>query len=254
MRTSSTSSPAGIGSSAARHSSRSPRRRPPRSRSRSAGRSRSGCVSRSRRSGWPGGARRGVASRGRSAIVLSPQYSPLLMGGYARAIEEARATLGDVAPDVRRRRMARRTGVRRRARASVDEALGRLPSDERESVRVLMTAHSLPRRVAEQEPDYLAQLRATAEAVAASSRTVRREWTFCWQSAGHEPGEWMKPDFADLMPRDRRRRWALGPRGPGPVPRRPPRDPVRHRRRRPRAGRACGLAFHRIESLNLIGV
>ena len=21
-----------------------------------------------------------------------------------------------------------------------------------------------------------------------------------WQSAGHEPGEWMKPDFADLMP------------------------------------------------------
>jgi ferrochelatase len=23
---------------------------------------------------------------------------------------------------------------------------------------------------------------------------------FCWQSAGHEPGEWMKPDFADLMP------------------------------------------------------
>ena len=34
------------------------------------------------------------------AIVLSPQYSPLLMSGYAKAIEEARAELGDRAPRV----------------------------------------------------------------------------------------------------------------------------------------------------------
>ena len=63
-----------------------------------------------------------------------------------------------------------------------------------------MTAHSLPKRVAEQEPNYLAQLRATAEAVAARAGLSDRDWTLCWQSAGHEPGEWMKPDFADLMP------------------------------------------------------
>ena len=67
-----------------------------------------------------------------------------------------------------------------------------------------MTAHSLPRRVAEQEPDYLAQLRATADAVAAAAGLAADRWTFCWQSAGHEPGEWMKPDFADLMPGHRR--------------------------------------------------
>ena len=63
-----------------------------------------------------------------------------------------------------------------------------------------MTAHSLPRRVAEGEPDYLAQLHATAEAVASAAGLTADRWTFCWQSAGHEPGEWMKPDFADLMP------------------------------------------------------
>ena len=63
-----------------------------------------------------------------------------------------------------------------------------------------MTAHSLPRRVAEQEPGYLAQLRATAAGVAARAGLAEDEWMFCWQSAGHEPGEWMKPDFADLMP------------------------------------------------------
>ncbi len=63
-----------------------------------------------------------------------------------------------------------------------------------------MTAHSLPRRVAEQEPEYLEQLRTTAHAVASKAGLSSLDWTFCWQSAGHEPGEWMKPDFADLMP------------------------------------------------------
>jgi len=59
---------------------------------------------------------------------------------------------------------------------------------------------SWPARGTEQEPDYLAQLRLTAEAVAARVGLSEADWTFCWQSAGHEPGEWMKPDFADLMP------------------------------------------------------
>ena len=37
-------------------------------------------------------------------------------------------------------------------------------------------------------------------AVATAAGLGADRWTFCWQSAGHEPGEWMKPDFADLMP------------------------------------------------------
>jgi ferrochelatase len=136
-----------------------------------------------------------------AAIILSPQYSPLLMSGYAQAIHEARATLREDAPDVSvagswHEEPAFVAALGRR----VIEALARLSPDERGTVRVLMTAHSLPKRVADQEPDYLAQLRATAEAVAARAGLSDRDWTFCWQSAGHEPGEWMKPDFADLMP------------------------------------------------------
>lgn len=135
------------------------------------------------------------------AIILSPQYSPLLMSGYARAIDEARARLGDDAPDVFvagawHEEPAFIAALARR----VVEALAALTPAERHAVRVLMTAHSLPKRVAEQEPDYLAQLRSTADAVATKAGLSDRDWTFCWQSAGHEPGEWMKPDFADLMP------------------------------------------------------
>jgi ferrochelatase len=136
-----------------------------------------------------------------TAIVLSPQYSPILMNGYAAAIAEALSRLGPPAPQVVvagawHDEPAFIEALGRRIR----EALGSLSDDERAQVRVLLTAHSLPRLVAAKDPAYLAQLRATAEAVATAAGLSEDRWTFCWQSAGHEPGEWMKPDFADLMP------------------------------------------------------
>jgi ferrochelatase len=136
-----------------------------------------------------------------AGVILSPQYSPMLMGGYAKAIAEAQAEMGDEAPRVAiagawHEEPAFVAALAHRLTA----ALERIPPDERDAIAVLMTAHSLPRRVADQEPEYLAQLRDTAEAVAARAGLEDGGWRFCWQSAGHEPGEWMKPDFADLMP------------------------------------------------------
>jgi ferrochelatase len=37
--------------------------------------------------------------------------------------------------------------------------------------------------------------------VAEAAGLPSERWHFCWQSAGHEPGEWMTPDFAELLPR-----------------------------------------------------
>jgi ferrochelatase len=137
-----------------------------------------------------------------AAIVLSPQFSPLLMDGYARAIEEARTALGDDALEVSIAGTWHDEAAFVGALANrVSDTLAALPPNERAAVAVLMTAHSLPRRVAEQEPEYLAQLRDTAVAVAGRAEIADHQWQFCWQSAGHEPGEWMKPDFADLMPK-----------------------------------------------------
>jgi ferrochelatase len=186
------------------------------------------------------------------AIVLSPQYSPLLMGGYGAAIDAARASLGDSAPEVTgagawHEEPAFIGALARR----VSDALDRLPPDEAQSVSVLMTAHSLPRLVAEREPDYLDQLRATAGAVAEGAGLTERQWTFCWQSAGHEPGEWMKPDFADLMPQIA----AAGGRSVLVVPVQFLADHLEilydvDVGARDQAEQ-CGLAFHRIESLNV---
>jgi ferrochelatase len=186
-----------------------------------------------------------------AAIVLSPQYSPLLMNGYAAAIAAATAALGDEAPDVCV------AGAWHDEPAFVEAladrlmyTLGCLPADEPESASILMTAHSLPRRVADGEPDYLDQLRATAEAVARAAGLPKGGWTFCWQSAGHEPGEWMKPDFADLMP-------GIATNGGRSVVVVPIQFLADHLEilydvdvgAREQAARS-GLVFHRIESLN----
>ena len=147
---------------------------------------------------------RALADRGATSvlgIILSPQYSPLLMGGYATALEGAREQLGEAGPDVRVAGAWHMEPAFIAALAGrIRTALSEVPADDRDHVAVLMTAHSLPRRVADREPDYLAQLRDTAGAVAAAAGLDDEDWRFCWQSAGHEPGEWMQPDFADLMP------------------------------------------------------
>jgi ferrochelatase len=137
-----------------------------------------------------------------AAIVLSPQYSPMLMGGYGRAIEAARDALGEDAPRVEvagpwfeEPNLVAAIADRIRA------ALSRFDDTERDSVPVLLTAHSLPLRVARDEPDYIDQLMRSATSIATAADLGPDRWTFCWQSAGHEPGEWMTPDFADLMPR-----------------------------------------------------
>jgi ferrochelatase len=186
-----------------------------------------------------------------AAIVLSPQFSPLLMGGYARAIEEARTALGDDALEASVAGAWHDEAAFVRALANrVSDALAESPPNEREPVEVLMTAHSLPKRVAEQEPGYLAQLRDTAVAVAARAGIPEHGWRFCWQSAGHEPGEWMKPDFADLMPE-------LAAAGRRSVLVAPVQFLADHLEilydvdvgAREQAER-CGLSFRRIESLN----
>ena len=186
-----------------------------------------------------------------AAIILSPQYSPLLMSGYGRSIAEALEALGDLAPDVTVAGAWHLEPAFIAALSSrIDDALNGLSAEERNAVRVLLTAHSLPERVAEQEPEYLEQLRATAETVAAAAGLQDRQWAFCWQSAGHEPGEWMKPDFADLMP-------SIAASGCRSVLVAPVQFLADHLEilydveigAREQAERT-GLAFHRIESLN----
>ncbi len=131
-------------------------------------------------------------------LILSPQYSPTLMAGYPKALAEATARF-DV-PD-------RTVGSWHLNAAFVDVLAARIrtalvqqPKDVRGRVPVLMTAHSLPRRVVDREPDYVQQLQDTADAVARAAGLPDDQWLFAYQSAGHTPEEWLKPDMLDVLP------------------------------------------------------
>lgn len=134
------------------------------------------------------------------AMVMSPQYSPIIMGGYPRAVEAASAQLPEgvkvtvagawhILP-------AFLDALARRVR----EALEAFPPEERDTVPVILTAHSLPESVVAREPHYIDQLMETVHAVVARVPLKTGRWSFAYQSAGHSPEPWLTPDLKDLLP------------------------------------------------------
>lgn len=134
-------------------------------------------------------------------VIMSPQYSPIIMSGYVRALEDAVARLQrkDLAVKVAEDWHLQPFFLQALAER-VEQALRRFPAEVRMRVPVLLTAHSMPKRVVEKEPNHIQSLKETAAAVAELAGLTPDRWMFCYQSAGHTPEEWLKPDFADVMP------------------------------------------------------
>ncbi len=134
-------------------------------------------------------------------IIMSPQYSPIIMSGYVRTLEEAVASLqrNDLTLTISRDWHMQPYFLQALAER-IRQALDRFPPAVRERVPVLLTAHSMPKRVVQNEPDYINDLKETAAAIAQMVGLADDRWMFCYQSAGHTPEEWLKPDFADVMP------------------------------------------------------
>ncbi len=131
-------------------------------------------------------------------LVLSPQYSPILMSGYASALATAAAECGLTSRTIGSWHLE--PSFVRALAVRVMAGLERFPASVRDSVPVLMTAHSLPERVVAREPDYVEQLKATARAVAEAAALEEGRWLFAYQSAGHTPEAWLKPDMLDVLP------------------------------------------------------
>ena len=123
-------------------------------------------------------------------IIISPQYSPIIMGGYKRALDE--------------------TGVEYRVVegwwdepafvAVMADRLRRGLAQMPPGTPALLTAHSLPKRVVDQEPSFVDQLKASAKLIADAAGVPAGQWRFAYQSAGHSPEEWLKTDILDVLP------------------------------------------------------
>ena len=185
-----------------------------------------------------------------AAVIMSPQYSPIIMGGYHRTVDAA----CDLVPDVEvtvAGAWHQHPGFLDALAERVREALARLPEDIRHTAPVILSAHSLPKSVVDKEPHYLEQLQETVRAIVGRVGLEEGRWQFAYQSAGHTPEEWLKPDFKDLLP-------AVAAQGHKHVLFVPTQFLADHLEilydidvaAREQA-EAHGIAFHRIESLNM---
>lgn len=128
------------------------------------------------------------------AIVLTPQYSSMSVGGYMkRAQEEAEkhgirlATIDSyhLHPELI-------SALAKRVKAGLDRF-----GEDRDDVLVLFSAHSLPERILEMKDPYPEQLLETSRAVAQAAGVGR--WQFTWQSAGQTAQKWLGPDILETL-------------------------------------------------------
>lgn len=133
------------------------------------------------------------------AIVLAPQYSPLILSGYERAVDRARQRHPglDIAVAGAWHTVP---GWVESLSQRLSEALADGPAPNRGTTSLVFTAHSLPRSVVERDPGYVDQLHQTVTAVAGRLQLAASSWRFAWQSAGHTPVEWLRPDLLDVLP------------------------------------------------------
>jgi protoporphyrin/coproporphyrin ferrochelatase len=83
--------------------------------------------------------------------------------------------------------------------ARVQDGLARWPSDSRDGVHVVFTAHSLPERVLRSGDPYGEQCLDTAGRVAARAGLGEGRWSWAYQSAGRTPEPWAGPDLGEHL-------------------------------------------------------
>jgi ferrochelatase len=133
-------------------------------------------------------------------LLMSPQYSPHIMGGYNQAFEQAAVQNGYNAGQASilgwwgtQPKFVELLGNRiRRTKQELEQKY-------QQTIPVIFTTHSLPERVVQKDPNYLKQLSATSMAVVANAQLQPGQWYTAYQSAGHTPEPWLKPDLTDVI-------------------------------------------------------
>lgn len=134
------------------------------------------------------------------ALVMAPHYSRMSIGAYIKKVEEAVAELGADLDITYVRHWGDHPLYIEAVAEHIREALQKFAPEERERVKLLFTAHSLPAAIMQQGDPYDAQLRATARLVAERLGWPEERWLFCYQSAGASNAKWLGPDINDVLP------------------------------------------------------
>lgn len=132
-------------------------------------------------------------------IVLSPQFSSFIMDGYMKTFAfAAKENEFDTEHSTVVGPWPTEPHFIDMLANKVEKSLTELKEKFGTDIPVIFTTHSLPQRVVDQDPSYLEQLAATISAVH-EKLDSQIEWYSGYQSAGHTPEKWLKPDLTDIL-------------------------------------------------------
>ena len=133
-------------------------------------------------------------------IILSPQFSSFIMDGYNNTFEKAAQKAGYSENEYHiakawptEPRFIELLAKRTRDKMTILERI------HGKRIPVIFTTHSLPERVVAKDPGYLDELDTTRKALLVLLRDLKLEWYAGYQSAGHTPEPWLKPDLTDIL-------------------------------------------------------
>ncbi|KKM12461.1 hypothetical protein SY88_03395 [Clostridiales bacterium PH28_bin88] len=131
------------------------------------------------------------------AVSLSPHYSRVSTGAYAREVENSLSRLGAGLQVAFAPGWYDHPLFIQALAEKLLEALGRFPEERRGDVQVIFSAHSLPLTHIHEGDPYVDQLRATVSALV--ERLDLSSWHLAYQSKGGGQDEWLGPHVEEVL-------------------------------------------------------
>jgi len=131
------------------------------------------------------------------AIVMAPHYSKMSIGKYWDKINEAQAEVGSAIKFSFVDAWYQQPKFLQAVEAHIRAGLEKFPAAEREQVKIVFTAHSLPARLTKMGDPYDDQLQDNARIVA--ERLGQVDWMFSYQSAAETGEPWLGPQIEEVI-------------------------------------------------------
>jgi ferrochelatase len=133
------------------------------------------------------------------SLVLTPHYSKLSVAKYQSKIKSGLDMYRGEIHFEHIQSYHDHPGLIQAFANRVDEGLNLWQPEERESVHVVFSAHSLPVRIIKMGDPYKDQLLETANLVAEQTRLETNRWSWSFQSAGQSPEAWLGPQIPEHL-------------------------------------------------------
>jgi ferrochelatase len=131
------------------------------------------------------------------AIVMAPHYSSLSIGRYQAKIDEAQQMYGTNIKFSLVNSWYEQPAFLQAVENHIRAGYEKFAPQDRDKVKLIFSAHSLPARLLKMGDPYDDQLQSNAKIIA--ERLGKVDWMFSYQSAGHSAEPWLGPQIEEVV-------------------------------------------------------